>query len=283
MLLMLPLLGGFVRHDAQENSGALRITLLSVGAGQCAAIEPAGAGVSFFDDGSDTVSDVFRTCMSPFLRHEGRLAIASIFLSHGDYDHISGTEDAVTAFDVPVIYASPHLRRHAPESIPCQELVDDLDAMGKSPSVIVRGSGVKLSEGTNVQVLWPPADCRFDSNNCGLVLRLTCGSRSILFPADIQEPAEKELLKDPARLKSDVLVAPHHGSSESTTAAFVRAVDPSVILSSNADRLTVKQLDFEQMIDNRPLFRTNRCGAITLTVTKDGQIRVTTFLKPRAS
>jgi competence protein ComEC len=281
MLLMLPLLGGFARHDPAAGAGELRITILSVGAGQCAAVEPSGAGVSFFDDGSDTVSDVFRKCMEPFLRHEGRQTIASIFLSHGDYDHISGTEDAVTACDVPIVYASPHLRRHMYESIPCQEMVDDLDAMGKSPTVIFRGSHVQLAEGTDVEILWPPEVSKLDSNECGLVLRLTWAGRSILFPADIQEKAEKELLKDPARLKSDVLIAPHHGSSEITTSAFVRAVDPSIILSSNADKLTVKQMNFEKMIGDRPLYRTNRCGAITLTVTKDGQIRVTTFLKPK--
>ncbi len=66
MLLMLPLPGGFARHDPAAGAAELRITILSVGAGQCAAIEPSGAGISFFDDGSDTVSDVFRKCMSPF-------------------------------------------------------------------------------------------------------------------------------------------------------------------------------------------------------------------------
>ncbi len=184
---------------------------------------------------------------------------------------------------MPVIYASPHLRRHMYESIPCQEMVEDLDAMGRSPTVIFRGSHVQLAEGTDVEVLWPPEVSKLDSNECGLVLRLTWAGRSILFPADIQDKAERELLKDPARLKSDVLIAPHHGSSEITTPAFVRAVDPSIILSSNAAKLTVKQLNFEKMIGDRPLYRTGRCGAITLTVTKEGQIRVATFLKGKVT
>ena len=132
--------------------------------------------------------------------------------------------------------------------------------------------------GQSAKVLWPPKQCNMNSNDAGMVVRLTYGGKSILFPADIQNPAMRELLKNPAKLKSDVLVAAHHGSSEPLTAEFVRAVNPEVIVSSNAARLTKKQRDFETMIEHRPLYRTNRCGAITIEIDKDGKLRVTPFL-----
>ena len=88
----------------------------------------------------------------------------------------------------------------------------------------------------------------------------------------------RELLKDPAKLKSDVLVAPHHGSSEPLTAEFVRAVDPKVIVGSNAARLTKKQRDFEQIIEHRPLYRTSRCGAIEIDLNRDGKMVVRPFV-----
>ena len=118
-----------------------------------------------------------------------------------------------------------------------------------------------------------------NSNNAGLVLRVVCAGRSILFPADIQEPAERELLKHPERLRSDILIAPHHGSGEPTTVQFVRAVDPKVILSSDAPRLTAKQRTFDSEIGSRPLLRTGSCGAITLTVLRDGSISVSPYAK----
>jgi len=92
-----------------------------------------------------------------------------------------------------------------------------------------------------LDVLWPPATGKYNSNNAGLVLRLNCAGRSILFPADIQEPAERELLKHPEMLRADILVAPHHGSAEGTTPQFVAAVHPMAILASNDGRLTMKQ------------------------------------------
>jgi beta-lactamase superfamily II metal-dependent hydrolase len=76
-----------------------------------------------------------------------------------------------------------------------------------------------------------------------------------------------------------VLVAPHHGSSEDLTPAFLAAVQPQMILSSNFGRLTNKQKRFETMVGRTPLYRTPECGAITVTIHKDGTISVSTFVK----
>ncbi len=88
----------------------------------------------------------------------------------------------------------------------------------------------------------------------------------------------RELLKDPTRLKSDVLVAAHHGSSEDLTREFVAAVDPETIVSSNDRSLSRKQVDFESMIGNRKLLRTHKTGAITIEISADGVVKVTPFL-----
>jgi beta-lactamase superfamily II metal-dependent hydrolase len=75
-----------------------------------------------------------------------------------------------------------------------------------------------------------------------------------------------------------VLIAPHHGSAEVTTAAFLAAVDPSLIISSNDRTLTMKQRHFERISGNRALYRTHNCGAITLAIAPDGALRVEPFL-----
>jgi competence protein ComEC len=117
-----------------------------------------------------------------------------------------------------------------------------------------------------------------DSNDCGLVLKLKFGGASVLFPADIQVAPEKELLKHPEDLRADVLVAPHHGSAEITTAQFVRAVHPKFILASNAEKLTHKQRLFDEIVAGYPLYRTSRCGAIDVAVDSSGEIEFGTFM-----
>lgn len=276
MLFALPLCGGLAPlHGAAP---VLRLTLLSVGAGQCAVVEPSGGGAVLFDAGSSTINDPLRTCIEPFLRHEQCRTIDTIFLSHGDYDHIGAVSGIVPEYGVRQVVTTPHFRRHAHESKPCEALLALLDATGHTPRTLTTGDRVRIGPDAEIQVLWPPADCPFNSNNTGMVVRLTCAGRSILFPADIQEPAERELLKHPDMLRSDILIAPHHGSCEATTVQFIAAVSPKLILASNDARLTMKQRLFDRSVGDFPLYRTSRCGALTVEVSRDGTIRLTPFL-----
>jgi competence protein ComEC len=88
------------------------------------------------------------------------------------------------------------------------------------------------------------------------------------------------LLKNPAQLRADVLVAPHHGSSEACTARFVAAVNPTSILSSNDRSLSGKQRRFDTLVAETrvPLLRTSRCGAITVTFDASGGVAVEPFI-----
>jgi beta-lactamase superfamily II metal-dependent hydrolase len=226
------------------------------------------------DAGSSTLSDPLRTCIEPFLRHEQRRSIDRLFLSHGDYDHISAAQRLVPEYDVREVLTSAQFRRHARESKPCEALLQALDRSGHSPHLVAAGDRFQIGHDAQVQVLWPPAGCAMNSNNAGVVLRITCAGRSILFPADIQEPAELELLKNPQQLRSDILVAPHHGSRELSTARFIAAVHPQLILASNDARLTTKQRLFDGEVGDLPLLRTSRCGAITVEIDQDGAFRI---------
>jgi len=277
VLLLLPSLLG-VAHCSR---GILRITLLSIGAGQCAVLEPPGSEPMMVDAGSSTVSDPLHVCVEPFLHHEQQSDIDAIYLSHGDFDHISAAAGAWNECGVSQVVTTPYFRAHASESNPCRNLLQMLDNIGHSPRTVVAGQHFAWRNGVSADVLWPPPNGDYNSNNAGMVLRLNFAGRSILFPADIQDPAMRELLKKPALLKSDILVAAHHGSSESLTAEFVRAVDPRIIVSSDATRLTRKQRAFEEMIDHRPLLRTSRCGAIEIDLRSDGSAVVNPFLRQK--
>jgi competence protein ComEC len=51
-----------------------------------------------------------------------------------------------------------------------------------------------------------------------------------LLPGDIEAEAERALAAGP--LRADVVLAPHHGSRTSSSAAFVDAVRPRVVIHS---------------------------------------------------
>jgi competence protein ComEC len=264
-----------------ESRDDLRVTLLSVGAGQCAVIEPPGGRTTLVDAGSTSLTDLWRKCLGPYLHFAGKTSLDTVLVSHGDVDHISGVGEVASVYGVREVLTGAYFAPNATGNPAAENLLSTLDAMDRPPRVVYPGETTPLGRDTRIDVLWPPkfGALRLASNDGGLVVKITHAGRSILFPADIQDDAMRALLKTPDAIKADVLIAPHHGSSERTTEAFVAAVDPVAILSSNDRTLTNKQRVFETLIGGRPLYRTNRCGAVTVVIRGDGTITVEPFLK----
>jgi competence protein ComEC len=81
MLVLLSISGGAANFAGGHEPA--RITLLSVGAGQCAIVRIRPDHAIFIDAGSDTISDVGRQAVIPWLRTEHCGHVDGIFLSHG--------------------------------------------------------------------------------------------------------------------------------------------------------------------------------------------------------
>jgi competence protein ComEC len=277
MMALLPLLIG---ASPSLEKGETRVTLLAIGAGQIGIIELSDGRTLLIDDGSNSLSDPLRQCLAPYLRTRGCRRIDSIYLSHPDYDHICGTVETVDLYHPHLVRISPVFREQSHGNFPAESLLNHLDAQHTPVEMLSRGKSIPLGDTAQLEAVWPPDRRAFTStNNAGLVLRLTAHGRSILFPADIQVATERELMADPAPLHADVLVAPHHGSAESTTAAFISAVHPRIILSSNDRRLSKKQREFDRLCHDYPLYRTSIYGAITVHISQNGDLRVETFIK----
>ena len=69
-------------------------------------------------------------------------------------------------------------------------------------------------------------------NDRSCVLRIASSYGSILLPGDIEKQSESRLLKSSGNLRTDILIAPHHGSRTSSTPAFVHAVAPGLTVFS---------------------------------------------------
>ena len=70
------------------------------------------------------------------------------------------------------------------------------------------------------------------------VLRIASAEGSVLLTADIEADDERILIaRSPSLLPSDVLLAPHHGSSNASTPEFIAAVGArDVIFSAGYDQ-----------------------------------------------
>jgi len=261
----------------------LKMTLLSVGAGQCAVIEAPGGKTVLIDAGSTSLTDALRKCIAPFLREKGVTHIDQLLLTHSDYDHISSVGEIAEVYDVREVLCGPRFRAIATENFAADHLLRQLDAMNLPPRIISTGERIPLSRDAEIEVIASPKDPNLSSNDSGIVCRIHYAGRSILFTGDIQEVGMRTLLRSGQNLRADVLIAPHHGSSEISTSAFIDAINPSTVLSSNDRSLTGKQKRLDALLKDRTLLRTNECGAITVTIHVDGRMQVERFLISEAN
>jgi competence protein ComEC len=262
----------------------LRLTLLAVGAGQAAVLETPSGKTILIDAGSLSLSDPLRKCLGPFLRTRGCTQVETMILTHSDLDHVNAAAQVAQVYDVREVLIGGRFRALAQDNPTAESLLRSLEALDATPRVVAPGQHLPLARDVELEVLWPPPNGDpITSNDSAIVAKVHYREHTILITGDIQEVAQRALLQNPEQLKADVLIAPHHGSSESTTEDFVAAVDPQFIISSNDRTLTGKQRRFERLIHKRPLFRTNECGAITVHLPESGTVWVEPFLKRKST
>jgi hypothetical protein len=146
---------------------------------------------------------------------------------------------------------------------------------------------IALDEGLRLEVLHPGAELLAAEgyNDNSIVTRLTYGQASLLT-GDITAEVEEQLVANGSPLTSTVLKAPHHGSCTSTTAPFLDAVDPElVVISVGEDNdfdhpcddvlerlevaLSLSRAEPRDPVEGRlPLYRTDEHG--TVEIVSDG-------------
>jgi competence protein ComEC len=275
-------IGPFAPRSTVAASGAsVRVTLLSVGAGQCAIIEPPDGRVVVIDCGSASLTDVVGSTVSPALRELGHTSVDTIIVSHANLDHYSGVAELVSAYRAREVLVARGFDDHAARSDTGTGLSRVLRVLGRPPRFTRAGDSIPLGPDTTLEVLWPDERPIDEANDASIVLRLVHAGGSVLFTGDVAEASMREMVQLGTHLDADVLIAPHHGSFERSTRDFLDAVSPQVILASNARRLSGKQRSFDQAVGAIPLYRTHEHGAITLTIDSRGAIHIQPFLPGR--
>jgi competence protein ComEC len=180
---------------------------------------------------------------------------------------------------VPVgqVCVGPTFRQDAGHNHAASLLQAEIELAGVPMNTLARPAKLAVEPEASVEILWPTPTPSGHDNDASLVLKLNIRGRTILFCGDIQAKAEEALLAHPGDLSASILIAPHHGSAEQTSAAFVKAAAPKMILACSAMRLSGKQVAFDQIVGSTPLVRTGRNGAITLRVQPDGGMSVETW------
>jgi competence protein ComEC len=113
------------------------------------------------------------------------------------------------------------------------------------------------------------------------VLRVAFAGRGVLFAGDLEADGEGELVgrRDAGQVvAADVLKVPHHGSRTSSSPELVDAVAPALAVMSlgwrNQFRFPAPEVVARYLTRGARVLRTDRDGAITLTIRLDGAVSV---------
>ncbi len=261
----------------------LRVTVIDVGQGTSSLIELPGGDCLLADGGGspDNASfDVGERILTPFLLYKRIKTVDTIVLSHPDSDHLNGLLYVAEHFNVREIWATDD-ESFEPSYF---EFLDIIRRKSIRQPEFGEIFGEHENKGVKLEILYPPTDFaeedsrRRSTNNNSLVLKVTFGNISFLFPGDIEAPAEKELVATAGdKLKSTVLIAPHHGSKTSSTEEFLKAVSPEYVIISlgwnNRFHFPHQQVMKRYEAFGYKVFRTDRHGAISISTDGKSGVR----------
>lgn len=211
-----------------EPDGRLTLEFLYVGQADCTLILLPSGETMLVDGGNDGDGED----IADYLSGRGIERLDHVICTHPHEDHVGGLDKILNVLDAGRVYM-PEL----PSSVePDTRNFDDFLAAAEyygGVTYLAAGDRVYEGQGLTVDCLSPdPQDVFSDLNNYSIVLKLTYGEDEILLMGDAEQTAEDILLMGGYDLEADLLKAGHHGSSTSSGAQFIRAVEPDYAIIS---------------------------------------------------
>ncbi len=205
--------------------GEARISFLDSGMSDCSVIE-AGGGVVMIDCGdSGSAGEILG-----FLEDRGIDAIDLLFITHPHADHYGSAVDILESCRVEQVVFTSVPDSLQPTADGYFQLLDTLERLDTPVEIASVGQQYQLELGC-IRVLWAGEEDCEDLNACSLVLRYDYGRRAALFMGDAEFSVEKKLMESGAELWADILKAGHHGSRYATSADFLSAVGPGMVVA----------------------------------------------------
>lgn len=243
-----------------------RITMLDVGLGQSLVIELPGKKRALIDGGGRLGAiNLGQAVVSRFLLARGIRKLDMVILTHPETDHSAGLEYILDRFEVKEFCLPDRFNKIA------HNLLELAGQRKIKVRLINSGQPEFALSSAKFKFLNPPALARKNAslNDSSAVIKMEYRGFSALFPGEISSKVESELVdKYSGQMKSQILVAGHHGSKSSSSAKFLSAVSPRLILISAAESFRLK------LPSQDALRRMAKTGAAILRTDIDHEIEI---------
>jgi competence protein ComEC len=210
-----------VSSGTKPNNEKMYVHFIDVDQGDSIFIELPNSQTMLIDAAEDSQADKIIT----YIHQQGYESLDYVVETHPHADHMGGMADVINNFNVSNVYLSP-----ATNTTKVYEnmltAIQNSGAMTYSPMAgdIILDNGNLL-----IEVVAPKEVDNDELNNCSLVIKLTYGDNRFLFTGDAEKSEEDGIWTN---IKCDVLKVGHHGSNSSTTANFLKKVEPTYAVIS---------------------------------------------------
>lgn len=273
-------------NSKAEAKGQLTISMLDIDQGDAVLIQT-GAKIILIDTGDDKYYEDGKkgkenTQLLTELQKLKIDHIDTLVMTHAHADHIGKADKVIAQYGVKelVYNGIPSTSKYFINALKAAKANGTQQVKVKAGDVLDFGNGVSFEIVSPSQSLIDEdtaaikAKKKVDVNNESVVGRLTFGNFAMLFTGDAEGPVEKDMVASYGKkLKCQVLKAGHHGSKTSSTAEFLKLVQPeSVVMSLGVNNqyghpheALLNRLQ-KQGIKN--IYRTDANG--TITIVSDG-------------
>jgi competence protein ComEC len=245
---------------AKADSLDLKVDFFDVGQGKAVFIEEPGGGQILIDGGPDgSVLERLSAAMPYFDRE-----IDLLILTHPDSDHLAGLIEVLKRYSIGRIIETGI----ADSSADFEEWRRLIKEKNIPVSFALAGQKIKIGDDFVLEILFPNRSLTGQSfsntNSSSIMAKLTYGKNSFLFTGDAEEPTEYFLTATGANIDSDILDVGHHGSKNSTSQEFFKAVSPetAVIQVGKNNRYGHPAQEILERLKNIKVFRTDLDGDI---------------------
>ncbi len=216
--------------DSLSSQAGMAVHFVDVGQGDCAVIE-CGDKIMLIDSGEVDKSQV----VINYLNNMGVERIDYCITTHPHTDHMGCMAKVIDEFPVDTMIMPVLSEINIPTTSTYEKFL--LSVEENCNEVIPGEAGYTFSFGEAEVSLLGPCDQDEDLNNMSVVAKIEYGESSFLFTGDCSFAEENDIMDNYYNeLDCDVLKVGHHGSSGSTSADWLEAVEPEIsVISVGSD------------------------------------------------
>jgi len=205
--------------------GKLYVDVIDVGQGDSIFIKTPNGSTMLIDAGDSDAYDAIKEVLDENNVDKLNVLVAT----HPHEDHIGSMKEVYENYSAEKIYMSSTVTT----TTTYKNLLTAISNNAQKIVTAKAGMSIDIDSNITMKILSPQDKSYGDLNDYSIVIKCTYKNNSVLFTGDATVKTEKEMLASYYNeLDSDVLKVGHHGSSSSSSAAFLNAVSPTYAIIS---------------------------------------------------